>query len=109
MSSHTLDRIISSNRTSTNSSPSKKKEPCKETSWYTIAIAVVALIILACFCYYFFYYKAESAATEESILDEMKTLAAKNRGVPRTYVEGTSSLEDFREYSRTHEKCEVSY
>lgn len=107
MSSHTLDRIIATNSKST-STTSRKKADCKsETNWYTIGIAVVALLIVAAFCYYYFFCgaKVEAVTEEECIIDEMKQLASKNHGVPRTYAEGTTSLEDFRAYSRTHETC----
>lgn len=110
MSSHTLDRIIKSNSKDDKALDSKRcdsKATKSETNWYGIAIAVVALLILAGFAYYFFYYRSEPAPAEECILDEMKRLAIKNRGVPRTYAEGTTCMEDFREYSRTHNTCEL--
>ena len=105
MSSHTLDRIIAANSKTSTKKEEGKPRNCSETNWYVVGIAVVALLILAAFAYYYFWYSAkpEAASDDECILDEMKRLAAKNRGVPRTYAEGVSSLEDFRNYSRTHD------
>lgn len=109
MSSHTLDRIIAANsKTSTKKEEDKSKER-SETNWYVIGIAIVALLILVGFAYYYFWYSAkpEVRSDDECILDEMKHLAEKNRGVPRTYAEGVSSLEEFRNYSRTHSTYEL--